>query len=346
MPRLIQIFLAALLICTQVKAATIETLDLGKTYILFVEGTIDRGDATKFRDDLRKIVTLAEKNDKGVIIGVNSQGGLIGEAVDMANVIRERQLPLSVTNSSECLSACFLMFLSAPKKLLFHGARIGVHSASNSEGAETEGTKATTVDFARIAKENGAPNSVIGKLVAAKPDEMLFLSEDEMKQMGAVFADDDKSPEHSGSPEPKLSGSVNSMPRPQPSAQNDNSSGIGQATESREQQDVAFEKYWSQKVKLSKTQHSGRPAAEKRCNKANCVIVLAYYDNTRRYIEIWKYDEPPKGDGRKLVCRQDRYEGQLTCTDWHDGRTFIIGLDHYIGANLSDPVEDFLRLFD
>lgn len=77
-----------------------------------------------------------------------------------------------------------------------------------------------------------------------------------------------------------------------------------------------------------------------------CVIVLAYYDNSGRYIEVWKYDEPPKGDGRKLVCRQDRYEGQLTCTDWHDGRTFVISLDHYIGANLSAPIEDFLRLFD
>ena len=76
------------------------------------------------------------------------------------------------------------------------------------------------------------------------------------------------------------------------------------------------------------------------------VIVLAYYDSSGNYVEAWKYDEPPKGNGKKLVCRQDRIKGQLTCTDWYDNHSFNIQLDHYIGSNLSDPIDDFLKIFD
>ena len=347
MRQLFSVLIAIVLFVSQAQASTIQTLELGKIYVVLVNGEIGQGDAAKFRSNLQNAAKLASKNNKGIIVGLNSSGGLIGEALEMGNFIKQYELPISVLGSSECLSACFLMFLASPKKLLVHGARIGVHSAANVQGAETDSTKATTVDFARIAKENGAPNSVVGKLVAAKPDEMFFLSEEEMKQMGAVFTDDEAGPKPYAAPNPQVAGSVSSMPPAQSMPSAGNFPTNDQApTESREEQDAAFAKYWGQKIKLSKAQHSGRPAAEKRCNKNSCAIIVAYYDKAQRYIEIWKYDEPPKGDGRKLVCRQDRYEGQLTCTDWYDGHTFVINLDHYIGANLSDPVEDFLRLFD
>lgn len=351
MRKLFSVLIAFAFLFSQAHAASVQTLELGKIYVVLINGEIEQGDAAKFRNNLQNAAKLATKNNKGIIVGLNLSGGLIGEAIDMGNLIKQYELPISVLGSSECLSACFLMFLASPKKLLVHGARIGVHSAANVRGAETESTKATTVDFTRVAKENGAPNSVVGKLVAAKPDEMFFLSEDEMKQMGAVFTDDDDAPKPYAAPTPQVAGSVSAMPPPQSAPQASmppgGSSTIESApTETREEQDAAFAKYWGQKVKLSKTQHSGRPAAEKRCNKNSCAVIVAYYDKNQRYIEIWKYDEPPKGDGRKLVCRQDRYEGQLTCTDWYDGHSFVISLDHYIGANLSDPVEDFLRLFD
>lgn len=352
MTKLFSIIFALLFFNSNAHAALIKTIDAGKIYVVAVTGAIESGDATTFRSALKGIAQRVGVTDKGILVDVSSGGGLIGEALDMANMIKENHIPLSVSSTSECLSACFLMFLAAPNKLLAHGARIGVHSAATVQGSETDSTKATTIEFARIAKENGAPNSVVGKLVSAKPNEMLFLSEDEMKQMGAIFIDDDIAPRStapSAQPPapPQVSGGVSSMPPSQQAVPSYNSSVPGMPPiETKEDKDSRFTKYWGEKIVLSKAQHNGRAAAEKRCNRGVCVIILAYYDKAQRYIEIWKYDEPPKGDGRKLVCRQDRYQGQLTCTDWYDEHSFVIGLDHYIGVNSSDPVEDFLRIFD
>lgn len=206
------------LVSQSVYAASINSMQLSNGVSVIVAGPISPGDASKFRQSINDTLYSISGTDKSSLVILNSTGGVISEAADMADLIRNRRLAVTVHSNAECLSACFLMFMAAPKKLLMHGARIGVHSAATSDGAETSGTKATTVDFARLAKEAGAPNSVVGKIVSVKPDEMLYLSDDELKLMGAHFIDDDPIPQPQISEPPQA---ANTHP-PQPAASTSN----------------------------------------------------------------------------------------------------------------------------
>jgi len=349
------IVLLSFIIVPEAQAAKFKLLDVGKAFVVVIEGQIVTGDASSFEQAIKQYESSSAKEHKPIVVGVDSGGGVIAEAALMADLIRNHHLSISVLSSSTCASACFILFLASPTKYVMHGARIGVHSASDEQGSESDTTKATTVDFARLAKEAGAPDSVVGKLVSTRPDEVKYLSDHELKLMGSIFTDDDDQPQQYAAPASasrKIEGSVilhegNNIPS-NPMGPTVGISNIGDVNspEMRAQKDAEFDKFWKQEIQISKNQHSGKAAAEKRCSGSNCVIVLAYYDSSGNYVEAWKYDEPPKGNGKKLVCRQDRIKGQLTCIDWYDNHSFNIQLDHYIGSNLSDPIDDFLKIFD
>ena len=71
--------------------------------------------------------------------------------------------------------------------------------------------------------------------------------------------------------------------------------------------------------------------------------MIAYFDKKQRYVEAWKHDPKADGTEKKLVCREDKYYGQLTCADWHDGHEFAITYTHRIGGDIND--DDILDIF-
>lgn len=264
--------------------------------------------------------SLADK--KTAVVFLNSGGGEVFEAEKMAALIKKLQPAVLVTKTSTCASACFLLFLTTPNKFAYHGARIGVHSVSVEGGQQNVGTKAVTINFARFAKMNGAPDSVVGKLVTTDPNDIKFLSDNELHLMGVTFLDDDN---------------IDQRQRmaPPPSAEATSS-----PNDQVEEQNRAFANYWNEKLALSKAQHNGRVAYERRCSSVGCSDVIAYFDKKRRYVEAWKQD----GTSKKLVCREDRYYGQLTCTDWYDGHQFNITYTHRIGSDMyEDDIFDIFK---
>lgn len=363
MVRVFLFVLAFLFISSRAFAVELNVIETKGAVFVALSGAIGPQDADKVIAGLAVAAEKHKGDNKVVGLSLNSPGGLIVEAVKIGEFVRSAKAPVLVTQQSTCASACFLIFMNAPAKFVIHGARIGVHSASFN-GKEDASTADTTVKIARLAREAGVPQSVVGKMVTAEPGDMNYLSDAELKQMGASFLDDDDSPvETKPNPEGRVATPASSQPAqtsamPQPSGSVSYKASSSpppppggdpaeeqQRAEFKAEQDRNFARYWSQIVNWSKAQHSGGVASERRCNKGNCATIVAYFDRQQRYVEAWRYDEPPQGSGVKLVCRQVPEGPRLSCKDWYDEHEFLIGYSHQIGEDRVSNGGDLLDIF-
>jgi hypothetical protein len=147
--------------------------------ILQAAGTIAPGDADRLTS------ALAELDGSGrtlLAVAVDSGGGNINEAEQMAAIIRTLGLTVMIPDNSVCASACFLLLAASPHRLAAPTARIGVHSASQN-GAETGISLAVTTLMARAAANLGVPPAIIGKMVATTPDRVEWLDAPDLALM-------------------------------------------------------------------------------------------------------------------------------------------------------------------
>lgn len=142
------------------------------------------------RGDTLVISGQIEDND-GMILGremannprsieLNSTGGKLSAAIIMANVIRNRNIPVIVKSYDTCASACFLIFAAGSVKTVEPGAKIGVHRVSNSDGAEVSDG---TVMMAELYAKAGVPSSIIGKMVTTPIGSVTWLSQNDLREM-------------------------------------------------------------------------------------------------------------------------------------------------------------------
>lgn len=137
----------------------------GKVYIS-LSGEIAEGDT----NTLKALIKAA--NDGGRIVSgirLNSPGGNLLEGAKLAEVIRFSRAATVVVNGAKCASACFLAFAGGGEKFISYSAFVGVHGAANQSGRETVDSSAATVTMARIAKDLGVPDGIIGKMVVNSP---------------------------------------------------------------------------------------------------------------------------------------------------------------------------------
>lgn len=361
MARFLSAVVLSLLISTQAFAVQLESFEARGVAFVALSGSIVANDAERVIASLAAALERHKGDRKIVGLSLNSPGGLVFEAMKIGDFVDAAKIPVLVTERSSCESACFFIFMRAPGKFLAHGARIGVHSTSFN-GREDANTSLTTVAVARLAREAGVPQSVIGKMVTAEPGEIGYLSDSELKQMGAVFLDDDDSRLDAGpnaraesgpaAPAPSQpsppSGSITYKPpvvASQPPPESDPAE-QQRLAEIKAEQDRNFARYWSEIIRWSKAQHGGAVASERRCRKTDCATVVAYFDRQQRYVEAWRYDEPPRGSGEKLVCRQvPDGAARLSCKDWYDEHEFLIAYGHQIGADRVSYGDDLLDIF-
>src|SRR5436190_7476545 len=87
------------------KSAEITTLpDKDGPDLIFVMGDIQSGDAKKFRSE-------AAKSENAVVL-LESDGGLVTEAIQIGEVIRLKGYATGVINGSVCNSSCGLIWLA------------------------------------------------------------------------------------------------------------------------------------------------------------------------------------------------------------------------------------------
>ncbi len=149
----------------------------GEGTALLLQGRIVEGDPARLSAALRRT--------RPAVLVLNSPGGSVLAARDMARVIHSLPVPVVVPNRAVCASACFLLYAAALNKVAEPGAMIGVHSASVSGGNETMDTLGVTTLMAREAALYGVPAAITGRMVTTAPGQMAWLSRQELKSMGA-----------------------------------------------------------------------------------------------------------------------------------------------------------------
>jgi|GEM_PF-4660284 len=91
---------------------------------LFLEGAIEPGDAKKLLDVIKAdpVWFVALRG-----INVNSPGGSVREAIDLAKIVESSGMTLRVDQGKTCASACFILFASANYRWAANNAKVLVH---------------------------------------------------------------------------------------------------------------------------------------------------------------------------------------------------------------------------
>jgi len=174
--------LACCLIAAPARAMTIQRVPVTGSGgpALLLQGRIVPGDAARLAEALR--------GAKFSTVLLNSPGGSVLEARDMARAIRALRVPVVVPDRAVCASACFMLFAAGRDRVAEPGAMIGVHSASVSGGNETMDTLGVTTLMAREAAQYGVPPAITGRMVTTAPGQMAWLTRAELEQMGVRIA--------------------------------------------------------------------------------------------------------------------------------------------------------------
>jgi hypothetical protein len=86
---------------------------------LYVDGTLVRGSGDV-------IAAAIERNPNLQVMQISGPGGLLDEARIAGKAVRDRHLATFVV--TECNSACTLIFMSGPQRVLYRSASLGFHS--------------------------------------------------------------------------------------------------------------------------------------------------------------------------------------------------------------------------
>lgn len=160
-------------------AAEIKTSNLKDDSVeLAISGNIAAGDAELLRT---RIKAATDAGKLVTSVQLNSEGGNLLDGVRLADVVRSAKVSTNVGQNATCASACFLVFAAGDTKSVYIHARIGVHGASE-KGNES---RKATVAMARIAEELTVPSSIIRSMVNTPPNDMTWLSLNDLRLMGA-----------------------------------------------------------------------------------------------------------------------------------------------------------------
>jgi hypothetical protein len=152
---------------------------------LALSGEITPGDADRLLAEVKGAM-----NDRRVIAGIrlSSPGGNVGEGFNLARIVRDAKIATIVPDRATCASACFIVFAAGSEKFADHTARVGVHGAASDRSQhETDQSRAATIIMARVVKELGVPPGIIGQMVVTPPDQMVWLSPDDLRSMGTTM---------------------------------------------------------------------------------------------------------------------------------------------------------------
>ncbi len=169
------------------RAATINSFVSNEgNAVVVLDGEIGEGDASR----LSAVIDAANKTGRAVSgLKLNSPGGQIAEGVKLAEIIKTAKIATIVAPGKACASACFIAFAAGFQKFVGYQAAVGVHGASEQNGKETPRSHEATVTLARFVSELGVPPAIIGRMVVTPPNEIVWLTPDELKGMGTKLTD-------------------------------------------------------------------------------------------------------------------------------------------------------------
>lgn len=141
--------------------------------VLLVSGVIGPGAHHQFE------AALSQGSPELVVL--DGPGGVLGEALLIAEEVRRRHMSTLVAPNRSCASACAVVFLSGSTKYLGAGAAVGLHSASYADGrADPEATEL----MAAYLRQVGVPNSTLRRMAMTAPNEIRWLTRAEQQAIG------------------------------------------------------------------------------------------------------------------------------------------------------------------
>ncbi len=141
--------------------------------VLLVSGVIGPGAHQQFRAALSRGIPE--------LVVLDGPGGILGEALLIAEEVRRRRLNTLVADNRSCASACAIVFLSGRTKYLGSGAAVGLHSASFADGRADP--KATEI-MAAYLRQVGVPSSTLRNMARTAPSDIRWLTRAEQRAVG------------------------------------------------------------------------------------------------------------------------------------------------------------------
>lgn len=273
--------------------------------VLVISGQIENN------DDMRMTREM-ENNPRS--IELNSTGGKVEAAINMANMIRSRNIPVFVGSRDTCASACFLLFAAGSSKTVEPGAKIGVHRVSNMQGGEVSDG---TVMMADLYAKAGVPASIIGKMASTPPGVVAWLTPNDLREMTSPGG---------GDPYPSRSGPDYPVHRTEPGASRYASIPPIAPTYSpptyTPAQDSAEK--WRQiadnAVRTSASQNGGKPITSKTCDDAGiCQNMVFFRDDSSHMVLVRAFRTANNKIFRREECIFNSNMTERNCRDFDTG---------------------------
>lgn len=282
------------------------------TTIILLSGEIVDGDA----DTLKASIKTA--NDAGKLVSgirLNSPGGNLLEGLKLADAVRFAKVATNVAGNATCASACFLVYAAGAMKFANYTAQVGVHGASDQQGEETVASGAATVSMARAAQDLGVPAAIIGRMVVTPPNEMVWLTPQDLLSMGTTMV---------GKPtqtvSPRAAATANPASPPQQTQ-------AGDPVQLRPQTKSAEAPTWSEfvnkAIKRSAAQNNGKPDYSRRCQPEfkTCYDAIVVVGSDGKITSVKVTKDMNDKILRREVCTFNDSLDIRKCFDWDDGTT-------------------------
>lgn len=304
----------AVILCAVPSASSAATLKSvatkdGKTIVL-LSGEITEGDA----DTLKASIKSA--NDTGKLVSgirLNSPGGNLLEALKLADVVRFAKVATNVAGNATCASACFLVYAAGATKFANYTAQVGVHGASDKQGEETMASGAATVSMARAAKDLGVPPAIIGRMVVTPPNEMVWLTPQDLLSMGTSMIG---KPSQTVSPSATATVDPASLPR-----QTRPGDPIQLQSEPKSTKNPSWNDFVDKAIKRSADQNNGKPLHTRGCQPElkECydAVMAVNNDGKMTAVKVTK-DLNDKVISREICTFNDTSDIRR-CFNWDDG---------------------------
>ncbi|MET4328337.1 hypothetical protein ABIB80_004168 [Bradyrhizobium sp. i1.15.2] len=277
---------------------------------IWITGEIVPGDADKFSQSVR------QANDSGKFVAnvrLDSPGGNLLEGVKIADAIRFGKTSTNVGKTAVCASACFLMFAAGSTKNAGYGAQVGVHGASGENGEETAASGAATVSMAKIAKELGVPSAIIGRMVVTSPQDMVWLSPQELQSMGVTMM---------GRPSqvtPPVA-SLQQTPPNSPLSLSPSGAALS-AARTTPNASPTWAEIVNRAMEKSASQNNGKPLFSRSCQPELkvCNVGLSYLDNQGKVAFLKTVEDMNGKVIAREACTLNDFQDVRTCVNWDDG---------------------------
>ena len=178
----ILVFAAGLSLSSVAFAADIEVLPAKNKddhVLITIEGEIKSGDDATFR-------SIAAKYSDAIVL-LNSEGGMIGPAMDIGRTIKLLGYETVIYKTGSCVSACALIWVAGSKRTIFEGGEVGFHASYlDKDGAKLEtGVGNALVGYYLSQLGLGEKSVVFATL--APPDKILWLNKGNTLKSGIDF---------------------------------------------------------------------------------------------------------------------------------------------------------------